>query len=502
MIWAAVSTQEQAADERYSLDIQVERCRAWLTARMVREAESPAIVAGHSREYLSLDAAVAAMPELARVIDAARTGRVNLLVVYDFNRFRSLQSMVVRLLAAYGCQVYSINQPVEPLAPETYTPWSSDTAQIVSLISSLTSTLDISGLRRKHATAMPERVTRRGLHSGKLPFGYRKPEGSRRDPDAVAVQVPEEVAVVRWMADEFKSGRSYRELAAALTGQGVATREGGAWRNRYIRLMLTNPFYAGLVAYHQSQRRRDPMTGKARAIQRPRADWTLGQGRHEAIWTEAEWRRLCAIADDRGRRYRGQTPKTHAFSRLCECAECGARMWHRVDLHGRGLYICSADDRSSMRHATIFDTDLEARFGAVLRELLAELPEGVPADSADSGVTAEREIRQAMAANENARARFQRAFGAGIMNDDDLEARLGELRTERARLEIQLAELADLEGRRARNRQRRQDVDVLIGTLSEAAAAEPARVNAWLGELVDCIRVGRHEIVEIRLRTD
>ena len=503
MIWAAVSTAEQAGEDKYSLENQLQRCREWLSGRRIQEACAPAIVAGHSREYLSLDAALADIPELGYMIDQARRRAVNLVVLYDLNRWRSLQITVSRALAAYGCQVYSLNQPVEPQRPDVFSPYSSDTAQIVSIISSLTSSLDIANLRRKHAENMPKRVEKRGLAMGRLPYGYMKPPGHDRDPATPSIQVPAEIAVVRWVRDQYVGGASASSIADALNSQKVPTREGGAWTKKHITNMLTNPHYAGLVSHSRFRARRDPITGKKDLQVLPRDQWVTAPGRHQGVWSMEDWLALCELRDERAAGFTGKTKVTYPFSRLLRCSICGNRLWHGITDEGEPHYNCPKRNRGRGTHALIFDGELARQFREVLAEILERTPVTPERVGRDADVEHQgAQLRRLVEENDNARARFQRAYGNGLLSESDLADRLGELRSERSRLESQLAELAASERQVERMASRRETLADVLAQWDQIATGEPERANALLSSIVETVVIERGTISEVRLRSD
>ncbi len=503
MIWAAVSTAEQAAEDKFSLENQVARCRDWLAARRIREAAEPAIVAGHSREYLSIDAALADIPELGYMLDQARRRLVNLVVTYDLNRWRSLQITVTRALAAYGCQVYALNQPVEPQRPDVFSPYNSDTAQIISIISSLTSSLDIASLRRKYTENMPKRVERRGLALGKLPYGYAKPAGHEHDASAVGVPVSAEVPVVLWIKQQYLAGSSASRIAHDLQEQGVPTRFGGTWNKDHVLNIVTNPYYAGLVAHSRSRYRRDPMTGRARVELLPRSEWVVAQGRHQGLWSDADWLRMCELRDARGAGISGRTKRTNVFSRLLICAECGSRLWHATDRHAVPFYACKTRGRARFTHAIIYDSEIAEQFRAALAEILVQLPDSDARELSDQATSAGANIAALNARLDEvdaAKTRYQRAYGAGIIGDADLADRLAELRAERRLVQEQLDAIANTERAAHIRATRRATLDDILVAWDAIAAGDPVEANALLSDAIASIVVTRGQVTEIRLK--
>lgn len=62
-IWVAVSTQEQAAEDKVSLEVQEEKCRQLIQSRGWQEAAGPYVVPGQSRtRWVNLRDAEQAIP--------------------------------------------------------------------------------------------------------------------------------------------------------------------------------------------------------------------------------------------------------------------------------------------------------------------------------------------------------------------------------------------------------------------------------------------------------
>src|SRR5574337_811640 len=124
-IWSTVSTDAQA--ENASLDEQIDKCRKIGAGKSWNESSGPYVVPGESRtRWVNLRDAEREIPSLAEMLDVGKRGEYDLLVMYDYNRLRDLLDPVAKTLASYGIQVFSVSQPVEPLAPKEFNPYASD----------------------------------------------------------------------------------------------------------------------------------------------------------------------------------------------------------------------------------------------------------------------------------------------------------------------------------------------------------------------------------------
>ena len=371
-IFAAVSSERQAADDKISLTDQEDRARATANARGWVETAGPFIVPGESRtQFINLRDAEAAIPELRQMLDAAQRGRFDVLIIYHYNRLRELIDPVSRTLAAYKIQVYSITQPVEPQPPETYNQYKSDASWIMQLTSQLISKSQISDLRRKYEIGMPARVQKRGLPPIGIPFGYRKPPGRETDRNAIPEIDPVTGPMVAKFKDLLLAGRTLSQLVKFATGTGIKPPRGRGWYPQTIRAMLRNPFYAGFVRWGITKNTTDPRTGKQYRDSNPQGEIITQRGVHTPLWDEETHARILAELRARGTNY-GEK-KQNAITRLLRCAKCNQALWMQHNGSraepGRSIWRCQTPN---CRGANILHSRALAQVAAKLAELVAQ----------------------------------------------------------------------------------------------------------------------------------
>ena len=494
-IWAAVSTETQAAGDKVSLGAQEELCRAQLTSRGWNEAAGPYIVPGASRtRWVNLRDAEREIPQLGAMLDDAQATRFNLLVLYDFNRLRDLLDPVARTLAAYGTQVFSVSQPVDPLPPENFDAYTSDTSSMMQGLSQIISRAQIADLRRKYRVAMPKRVKELGLPANGIPYGYAKPPGKETDRKAVPVQIPAEIEALRLIRNLFLSGHSRGDIALALRSMGIPAPRTN-WNQATIGMLLTNPFYCGLVVFGRSRVKADPRTGQRKRLQGlPRSMWTIGQGKHEPLWTQEEFEEVQEeIRRRRGRNIGIRRPVSQLTS-LLRCNVCGSTLgrYHNGPKEADGIiwrcYLGRSHARASITEAKALD-QLAGHLHSLLEGLSLSAPER-PKVKSRTPSPAQLSVK---------RLRYQRAYGDGLMSYEDFAGRIREL-------DEQVESTGRRANQQASQRRHRKTVDRLAGILealpaflSEAPALE---VNQALRDLLEGIVVGRGEIVEVQMRVD
>lgn len=513
VVFAAVSTEDQAADHRFSLPHQVDRGRRTVSERGWREAHQPLVVPGESRErFISLRDAEAAMPELKALLDLAQAGQINMVVVIDYNRFRSVMDQVVQTLAHYGCQVYSLTQPVEPLPPDRFSPYLTDSTTIMVSTSQMVSRLQIADLRRKFQVGMPKRVDKLGIPLSEIPYGYRKPPGRELDHRAVPIQVAEECAVLLRMKAEYLAGNSARGIARLLTGEKVPSPQAersrsGAWSQQIVNKILTNPFYCGFVVRNASRQVNDPRTGKGRRIRLPRDEWVLAPGKHTPLWTVEDYEQLVALQDAAGQRRRGQTKSTQPLSRLMVCAGCDAHLWAytawgwRNDTRVR-KYRCP-NGYPGQGHAAIRVDRAHEQLRVYLEALMVDAPAPAPDPATLALLDAQiKHSQNRLVATEAAWARYQRALGDGLISYEDLAARKAEVAAERERHTETLLGLEREVRRHKRLQGAQTELTDLLADYDALLAGPPEVANLRFTNVLAQIRVDHNKIVAVIQRAD
>jgi len=367
-IWAAVSTEAQAASDKVSLAVQEETCRAEANKKEWTESAGPFIAPGESRtKYIDLTVAAAHIPALHQLILAAERHQFDVLVLYDTNRLRDLYIPLNTYLGNLGINIYSINQPVEPSESGVIT----DTHIVMAGMQDIISKLQIRDLTRKFKTSMPRRIADRGLPF-RIPYGYRKPFGHETDSSAVPIQ-DSRAAVVVQIKDRYLAGQSLLQIIEWLKEEDILSPGGSQrWHSTTISNILSNPFYCGVVRFGVIKTRRDYRTGKQVRVERvPDKQVIKGIGKHQPLWDEHTYHEICAEMKRRGKRYAGR--RTSVLTGLLKCGVCGYPMWiwsHHIERKTDKIYRCSGKPG----HPHIRHGEAVRKLGAILTELAQKYP--------------------------------------------------------------------------------------------------------------------------------
>lgn len=226
-------------------------------------------------------------PGLLALYDRCRAGDVDLVAFWNLERLaRSVRitENVVHELQRLGVALHSNQEP-----------WITDfpfLRQVLAASAEQQTRVIKAHVRR----ALRERA-RRGLHQGRVPFGYIRP-----DKDSSLIVDPERAPVIREIFDWRVSGVGPADIADVLTQRGVLTPEGHPWTAGRIMCILERVTYRGAVKS---------------------GDFIL-EDCHEAIVPGDIWR------EAQGRRHGPRTPRRKGVSSWLEGRiqhECGYAMY-------------------------------------------------------------------------------------------------------------------------------------------------------------------------------
>ena len=479
--FAAVSTDSQATEDKASIDHQLASTLNAGLSKGWTDTSLAYIVPGESRtRWVNLRDAEHDIPPLHQMLEDGKRGAYDILILYDYNRLRDLLDPVAKTLASYGAQLYSVNQPVEPLTPEEFNPYASDSESIMRGMSQIISRWQISDLRRKYRYGVSARV-RKGLYANRIPYGYSKPPGHEHDNKAVPVQVPTQARVVVAMKEMYLAGANYYDIKNYLKEKGIPSPQGAAeWSHTIIKKILTNPFYSGKVFFGRSRTVRDPNSNTMRVTRNPNP--LIADGKHQSLYS---WEDHIAILAEVERREDIGHNNRYPFSGLLVCSVCGATLHH-----DHGIWRCSPKDHVSMRVEEAL-----ALIPPLIQSAVGELvPTEISLPSKTSPDNAVNEL-------ERQRRRVQAAYESEIYGVEEAEAKIKSI-------DAQIRELKNGESSRLR---RQAEHEQFVITLEQAkgllsilprwiAEDDPQKVNALLLRLCREIVVTPDAKITIHLR--
>lgn len=464
--WIAVSSKPQVKDgdeDKESLPNQERQCKAMGERHGWHNTELVYTVPGQSRtRYVDLTVAVMEIPALREMLDGARKGQFNLLVMYDLNRLRDLLRPVAKTLQDYGVQIFSVNQPIELQPPDTFNPYATSSPKMIMGLSQIISDEQVADLQRKYRSGNTARAEK-GLHMNSVPWGYRVI--SKKLP---AVQVPEEVAIILKVKNYFWQGWSYTEIADELNKQNIPSPRGSVWRHSAIRKILSSRYYAGRVYFGQTTNKRDHYLNKLFTRANPDVEYKIGK--HVAVWTWDEHLAIMAEMQQRAKRPR----RDYVFSGLLWCSVCGDRLFLSGAYNG---WTCK-------KYCTgLKNYEVNAIVFAALKKALGNVPP-VRVEKAENELSGELESLLVQ------RRRIQNLYktGSPIYTQDEAEREILKLDAKIKALQTNEADQALQQARREMYAKTLEEWRRKLSALpAMAAEREPKEINGVLRQL--CKRV-------------
>lgn len=390
-IWSAVSSTSQAAPDKVSIELQLQKGRQFIVAHGYQSA-GEFIVPGESRtRFVSLYHAEKEIPPLHQLLEAAARHQFDLLFVYDLNRFRHLMRQVFDALCDYSIQIYVYTHPREPVPPSLYTEEIKTAVGMIVDVSNLISRSEINTLSRHFREKMPARIDK-GLHAnlGGVIYGYKKIHPlDKTHPYQIS---PAEANICIQIKDWFLGGMSLNGIASQLNQNGTPAPKGKSWYPQTVKLLLNNPYYAGIVFFGVTAYHRDRRTGKSTLTKSPNPHY--GKGAHVPLWDQTTHQRILEKMTERNNGYKGKN--TQRLSSLLRCGECGKILhsnisYQRTD-HQR-FWRCSSKQKG---HTLILD---QKALDLIIPQIIAGIQQHsqlpiTPAPAAPQTAIIQKEIEQ------------------------------------------------------------------------------------------------------------
>lgn len=181
-------------------------------------------------------------PGLQRALTAARSGLIDVLLVYRVDRFsRNLRDMVMLLDELDSARVV-FRSATEPF--DTSTPMGRMLVQMLGMFAQFErdTIIDrvIAGMERKHAKGK--------WKGGRRPFGYQVDKATH-----TLVVDEHEAVIVRLIFDLYTTDRlGSRAIATVLNDRGHRTSSGGKWSGYQVIRALNNRVYLGELTFREA----------------------------------------------------------------------------------------------------------------------------------------------------------------------------------------------------------------------------------------------------------
>ena len=278
-------------------------------------------------------------PEVQRLLDDAKTGVINTIIVKDLSRFGrnyiEVGQYIDYVFPAFGIRFIAIQDNVDTANRDN---GAMDMMPIMNVFNewhAANTSKKIRAVKRANALA--------GKFSGsRAPYGYIKGTDEKR-----TFQIDEEAApVVKRIFEMYASGISPYKIAEILnnegipsagrltflrTGEKIRNNEHPYWEETRIRPILKNIEYLG----HLAQQKYASVSYKNhKIIQKDQSDWVIVYNTHEPIISQELWDKVQERLKSRAHGRKMRTGMTHPLSGFLYCADCGSKLkmgyvWHK-----------------------------------------------------------------------------------------------------------------------------------------------------------------------------
>jgi site-specific DNA recombinase len=290
-------------------------------------------------------------------------------------------------------------------------------------------------------------IVRRGIHSGKRPFGF----------SAIKEIVEGRARVVRWEIEESEA-EIIREMARLCTDDNLGfkaisdtlnerglQRETGHWVPSSVQHILRNPVLKGVMVYGRRPKKGNP---KDEEIEVP--------GVFPPILTDAEWDALQLRMDIRKKVSRGASHKSdYLLSGMARCGHCGGPMSGKSGSAYKGRrytsYVCTRATRAR-EGCAFYNGHAQKKLETAVMEYLGEFSDlkrvkELLSESSKSDLTLKKRERKKL---EKRLVGLESDFHKNLdylkknlLNEEEFGVANMKHRDDRAKTEIRLASLRD-----------------------------------------------------------
>ena len=310
-------------------------------------------------------------PEVQRLLDDAKTGIINTIIVKDLSRFGrnyiEVGQYIDYVFPAFGIRFIAIQDNVDTENRDSGTMEMMPIMNVFNEWHAANTSKKIRAVKKANALA--------GIYNGaKLAYGYMKANDEKHTP-----LIDEEVApIVVRIFEMYASGWSAKKIAAMLTLEGIPSpkkyayaklgfrgRQGehDIWCPTTICLMLDNMLYIG----HLPQLRTSSVSYKNhKKYKKDQSDWVITYNNHEPIISQELWDKVQARRKSVARGRKTKIGFTHPLSGFLICADCGCKMKMNTSVHNnKRSYSFNCGDHMRYGKAICFShhimtKDLEA----------------------------------------------------------------------------------------------------------------------------------------------
>lgn len=452
-------------------------------------------------------------PGVQRLLDDAKAGIINTIIVKDLSRFGRNYIQVGQYLdyifPTFGIRFIAVQDNVDTANNDN---GGMDMTPIMNVFNEW----HAANTSKKIRAVLKANAKDGKYHPRKAPYGYVKGTDEKKTPI-----IDEEAAEVVKRIFEMRSrGMSPHKIADQLNEEGIASpskycmekygivgkrNNFGLWSVCPINSILKNPTYLG----HMAQQRYSSISYKNhKRYMRDESEWVVVENTHEAIISQELWDKVREVEKSVSQGKKTKRGYTHPLSGFLYCADCGGKMkLNYIKRNGVLEYSFNCGNHMRLGKSYCFSHHIAAK---VLEEIIiTDIREKASLVSFDEEAVrrkiAERSAELTENANINAKRELQskKARAAELKKliemayEDRMKGKLPEdvcigfIEKYSSEEKSLIAEIAELEQRIAESKQTEVNVDEFLSKIKQYVKA-PELTRDMCYELIDKVVVGGH----------
>lgn len=270
-------------------------------------------------------------PEVQRLLDDAKTGVINTIIVKDLSRFGrnyiEVGQYVDYVFPAFGIRFIAIQDNVDTENRDSG-------AMEMMPIMNVFNEWHAANTSKKIRAVLKSNARDGKYHARKAPYGYVKSDTEKKTP----IVDEEAAAVVKRIFEMRASGLSPHKIADKLNEDkipnpskysfdkyGIVGKRNhfNLWAFCAVNSILRNPTYLG----HMAQQRWGSVSYKNhKRYKKDESEWIVVKNTHEPIITQELWDKVREVEKSVAQGRETKRGYTHPLSGFLFCADCGGKM--------------------------------------------------------------------------------------------------------------------------------------------------------------------------------
>lgn len=298
-------------------------------------------------------------PEVQRLLDDAKTGVINTIIVKDLSRFGrnyiEVGQYVDYVFPAFGIRFIAIQDNVDTENRDSGAMEMMPIMNVFNEWHAANTSKKIRAVKKAHA--------KEGIYTAKkAAYGYKIGADKRRTP-----VIDEETApIVKRIFEMYASGMSPRKISEILNLEGIPspatyayTQSGqkpkpnvvGLWTAVTIREMLNKIIYIG----HMAQLRWTSLSYKNhKRFRKDESEWAVVYNSHEPIISQELWDKVQERKKSVAQGRKTKVGYTHPLSGFLFCADCGNKMKLCTSVSRKGTRLYHFDCGYHLRYGKAY----------------------------------------------------------------------------------------------------------------------------------------------------